>query len=566
MRVSRRKVKWYVADFETTGKRFYEEHGYVKVWLYAVSDSEGNIVNYGENIEDFLQWCSKNHGALIYFHNLKFDGTFIISYLLYNGFAHKEELFSHDTKGFSTLIGDMGEYYQIKINFSANKQVTIYDSLKLIPLSVREIAKAFKLPMEKGKIDYQDYTINDKTLDYVFRDVKIVAMAIKFFRDKGYTRMTIGSNSYHSFMDNVAGAKILFPRLGKEFINTWRMAYRGGRSQVNPIYANKIVKNVRRYDLNSMYPSIMAQRYLPYGDPIPCKTRGKYRFELYHIEAHFSLKPGHLPTLLQTATMFTKSGDTYYTNTEGVIDLYVSNLDWELVERHYDIHYVKFIEILGFRTIKGPFESWVLDMYEKKSNSEGGLRLVYKLLLNSLYGKFGSKCEGINKIPVLDDEGVMSFVNSELHDMPQYYLPMAIAIVSWAHVIIDDAIMQVGYPNFIYCDTDSVHTFAELPAEMVDNKELGKFKLEGIESISKYVRQKTYIYKEDESWNITCAGMPISIKEYLTRTYGDKTIDIFDLGLHIDIDTPGITENDLKLMPKKVRGGTLLTPVPFSLN
>ena len=84
----------------------------------------------------------------------------------------------------------MGEFYQMKINFKSNCQVTFYDSLKLIPMSVKEIAKAFKLPYEKGKIDYSDYTINDKTLDYVFRDVKIVAMALKFFRDKGYRRMT----------------------------------------------------------------------------------------------------------------------------------------------------------------------------------------------------------------------------------------------------------------------------------------------------------------------------------------------------------------------------------------
>ena len=559
-------MKWYVADFETTGKKFYIKHGYTKVWLYAVSDSDGNIVSYGDSIEKFLNWCAKNHGSLIYFHNLKFDGTFIVSELLKQGYQHKEELFSHDTKGFTTLIGDMGEWYSMKINFKANCEVTIYDSLKLIPLSVREIAKAFKLPMEKGSIDYEDYVINDETLDYVFRDVKIVANAIKFFRDEGYTRMTIGSNSYHSFIDNLAGAKILFPRLGKEFINEWRKAYRGGRSQVNPKYADKIMSNVYRFDLNSMYPSIMAQKRLPYGMPIKCKKRGKYEFELYHLIAHFRLKPGHLPTLLQTATMFTKSGDTYYTDTGGPIELYVSNIDWELVEKHYDILFVKFEEILGFKTVEGPFEQWVAKMYKLKSESEGGLRLVYKLLLNSLYGKFGSKCEGYNKIPILDEDGALTFVKSETKDMPEYYLPMAIAITSWAHKMIDDAIMTVGYENFIYCDTDSVHSLVKLPDELVDNKELGKFKLEGVESTSRYVRQKTYCYKEGNAWNITCAGMPQSIKNYLIRRHGDNVINIFSIGLKVDENTQGITEKDLKLMPKKVRGGTLLMPVPFSLN
>lgn len=566
MRVAKKDRKWYVADFETTGIKFYEEYGYTKVWLYAVSDSNGEIVNYGDSLDLFIEWCKHNHGALIYFHNLRFDGVFLISYLLSKGYIHKEEIYSHDKQGFSTLIGDMGEYYQIKVNFAPNKQVTIYDSLKLIPLTVRQIAKAFNLPMEKGTIDYEDYTINDTTLDYVFRDVKIVAMALKFFRDKGYTRMTIGSNSYHSFIDNIAGAHVLFPRLGKEFINEWRQAYRGGRSQVNPDYAGKIVKHVRRYDLNSMYPSIMAQQYLPYGSPIVSDKPGKYRFELYKVNTHFRLKKGHLPTLLHTNTMFNKTGDTYWVDTGGVIELYVSNIDWELVVRHYDIIYVKFEKILGFKTVKGPFEQWVSEMYKKKSESEGGLRLVYKLLLNSLYGKFGSKCEGYNKIPVLGDDGAIAYVNSEVHDMPQYYIPMAIAITSYAHLIIDNAIMLVGYENFLYCDTDSVHTLAELPPEYVDNKALGKFKLEGIEDISKYIRQKTYCYKEGDNWTITCAGMSQSVKNYLIREYGDNIIHQMSIGLTVDEHSPNIRPGDLKLMPKKVRGGVLLVPTPFSLN
>ena len=150
--------------------------------------------------------------------------------------------------------------------------------------------------------------------------------------------------------------------------------------------------------------------------------------------------------------------------------------------------------------------------------------------------------------------------------MSLYYMPMAIAITSWAHKIIDDAIMEVGYENFIYCDTDSVHTFVDLPADMVDNKELGKFKLEGTEEISKYVRQKTYIYKQDGEWEITCSGMPLGVKDYIVNRYGDKVIDVFDLGLHVDENSEGIRANQLKLMPKRVPGGVILKPVPFSLN
>lgn len=565
MRIKKCDLPWYVADFETTGLNEYERTGRTRVWLYAVCDGNGNIVNYGATIEEFLEWCSNNSGALIYFHNLKFDGAFIMSWLLEHDYQFVEQITSRSSKGFSTLIGDMGEFYQMKINFRANSHVTIYDSLKLIPMPVREIAKAFKLPYEKGSIDYSDYTINDVTLDYVFRDVKIVALALKFFRDKGYYRMTIGSNSFHSFKDNNPLFKKLFPTLEKAFIDRWRHAYRGGRSQVNPKYAGKILENVSRYDLNSMYPSIMANKPLPYGDPIPCTKPGKYRFELYKLKIHFKLKEGHLPCILRTGSLFSKAGDTYYVDTNGIINLDISSLDFALLKKHYDIYYIKYEEIVGFKTLIGIFKIWVDKMYELKSNSEGGLRLVYKLLLNSLYGKFGSKTSGRNKIPMLLPDGTVAFRLSDEHDMGLYYLPVAIAITSWAHVIIDDAIMTTGIDNFVYCDTDSVHTLGTLPAEIVDNKELGKFKLEGVEKISKYIRQKTYIYKDDE-WHITCAGMPYSSRDYIISKYGDDVINQFDYGLEVSLEDEGITPDQLKLMPKRVPGGMILVPSPFSIN
>ena len=43
--------KWFVADFETTGIKFYKENGYTKVWLWAVCDDKSNIVKYGSDIK-----------------------------------------------------------------------------------------------------------------------------------------------------------------------------------------------------------------------------------------------------------------------------------------------------------------------------------------------------------------------------------------------------------------------------------------------------------------------------------------------------------------------------------
>ena len=564
MRVAENERLWYVADFETTTLATYEEEGCTRVWLWSISDPEGHIVADGSTIDEFMAWCEKHHSSLIYFHNLKFDGSFIIWYLYSHQFEYCDKLLSHSSRGFSTLIGDMGEFYEMKVNFAPNRQVVFRDSLKIIPLSVREIAKAFKLPMEKGKIDYSDYTINEETLSYVHRDVQIVAMAMKFFRDKGYTRMTIGSNSYHDFQDNGLINKGIFPRLSKEWILEWRSAYRGGRTQVNPLYAGEILHNVNRYDINSMYPYVLAYMPMPYGRPIECE-KGTFQFEIYDVDIHFKLKKNHLPTLLKNHSLYNKAGDTDYTDSETKINLKITSVDLMLLERHYDIFYIKYNKIVGFKTSTVIFRQWVKNMYALKSSAVGGLRLVYKLLLNSLYGKFGSKPEGRNKIPTFTSDGYIAWEYGDVHDMSLYYLPVALAVVSWAHKLIDDAIVQVGYENFIYCDTDSVHTYATLPPDMVDQKELGKFKLEATESVSKYIRQKTYIYKDDDGWSITCAGMPQGVKDYLINTYGEDVVNIFAYGLTIDESTPGISPDQLRLLPKQVKGGTILTPHPFSI-
>ena len=557
--------EWFVADFETTNAVYYEENGYTRVWLYAICNSNSEIVNWGTSIEEFFKWCSKNPQVDIYFHNLKFDGSFILNYLFSNKYVYKPKLTRKDNRGFTTLIGEEGQYYQIKVNFARNKQVTFYDSLKIIPLKVKDIAKAFKLPISKQIIDYGDYTIDESKLEYVFNDVKIVAMALKFFKDKGFNKMTIGANAYTLFKQETKGFKDLFPALERDWLIEWRGAYRGGRTQVNPRHQYKILYNVNRYDINSMYPYAMSRFPMPYGEPIQLQEPNQYQFELYKIKVDFKLKPNHMPTLLKSGSMYSKQGDTYYIESDSVETIYISNVDLMLLKRHYDIYYLEYVEIWGFRTSKYIFREWIDKYYELKNNSQGGMKLLWKLILNNLYGKYGSKCVGKTKIPKIGEDGALEFELSDEQEMTIYYLPVAIAITSFCHMLIDDAIIETGIENFVYCDTDSVHTLGTLPQEMIDNKIIGKFKHEGVEEQCKYIRQKCYMYKENGQYNITCAGMTESLKAYLIEQYGDDTFNEFKIGLSIDDNSPNITLDDMKLRPLQVPGGTILVPIPFSL-
>lgn len=550
--------KWFVADFETTSEKYYERYGYTKVWLYSICDSDANIVNDGDSIESFIGYV-KAHlcGKAIYFHNLKFDGSFIIDFLLNSGYDYCDDI-SKSNKGFSCLISDTGEVYNIQVKFSSKRMVTFYDSLKLLPFKVSKIAKDFNLPILKEVIDYEDYTIDDRRLEYVHHDVQIIAMALKIIKNEGMTKNTTASCAYSQYQDMKTDSFLTnaFPPLPVDFLQEWREAYRGGRSQVNPLYAGKVVHNVHRFDVNSMYPYVMHDLPLPYGYPHRLNSYEEsknYRFSLLHIAIGFGLKPDCLPSLLKKQALYTAT-DTYYINSEGVIELYISNIDLDLLYRNYDCYGFEFIEGYGFDTSVRLMRDYVDKWYERKKVDKGAQRVVDKLMLNSLYGKFGSNVLMKKKIPYLD-EGEVEYRYSEDEEGKHYYLPLAIAVVSHAHRLIDDAIHSTGIKNFVYCDTDSVHTLGTLDPGIVDQTELGKFKCEAVEDTAKYVRQKCYITHEDNTYKVTCAGMPQEVKDRYLNEHKGREIKDFKVGLSVTG----------KKLPKRVKGGTILHEVTFNI-
>lgn len=223
-------MKKFTADFETV--TWLKNETYVWAWAICEIGNEENI-EFGNSIETFIEFCQKNNKSKIYFHNLKFDGEFIIYYLLKNGFTHIESKKEIAKKTFSTLISDLGMFYQITVYFNKSLKITFLDSLKIIPFSVEEIAKSFNLEISKLTLDYNKVrkkghilTIEEK--EYIKNDVLIVAKALNVLFKENLTKMTQGSNALNDFKEILTKSKFIhyFPTLDYDIDKDLRKAYK----------------------------------------------------------------------------------------------------------------------------------------------------------------------------------------------------------------------------------------------------------------------------------------------------------------------------------------------------
>lgn len=572
----------YTADFETT-----TDINDCRVWASAYMEI-GNIKNFkvSNNIDSFMEWCETANSD-VYFHNLRFDGEFIVNWLLKNGFSFSKK---GEPNTFNAIISSMNQWYMIDICYGrkGRKKIhtVLYDSLKKIPFKVSQIAKDFNLTILKGDIDYHAYRpvgheITDDEMKYIINDVQIMAEALDIQFKQGLLKMTTGSDSISDFKDTITKKKFdkLYPSISMELDTDLRFAYRGGFTWLNEKYVGKEINYGLVFDVNSLYPSQMKTRMLPFG--LPIEYDGEYEYDenyplyIQEVEFSFFLKDEHIPTIQIKKDLRFKHTEYLKSSDTELVRISVTNIDWELIKEHYHVSDVNFIRGWKFRQKMGDFNLFIDKWTHVKVNNDGAIKLLAKLMLNSLYGKFATNPNVTGKEPFLKDDGSLGLVVGAEEFKDPVYTPMGIFITSWARfTTISTA--QKCYDRIIYCDTDSIHLEGlEIPEaieDVIDDKRLGYWQHESTFKRAKYIRQKTYVqelfgkkYVNDDGeekiamcgksesdaikFSVKCAGMSDRVKE-------NVTFDNFERGF----------SSGGKLMPKHVNNGVVLVDTVFTLN
>ena len=487
-----KKYRYFVCDFETT---VYDKQDITEVWASACVEMFTEKVDIFHSIDElFEHFKSLDCNLVAYFHNLKFDGAFWLSYLmvdlgleqalvkpngeLTHAYWKKDRDMVNNT--FKYSISDRGMWYSIIIKVN-NHFIEIRDSLKLLPFSVKRIGESFKTKHKKLDMEYKGFryagcTITDEEKSYIRNDVLVVKEALEIMFKEGHNKLTIGSccleefektydkTDYANFFPDIYDIPLDKNVYGVENAGEYvRRSYRGGWCYLVKGKENKIYTNGTTADVNSLYPSMMSSesgnRY-PVGKPvfwcgnfIPDKALGENKYYFVRVRTRFYIKKNKLPfiqiknSFLYKGTESLETSDVlnprtgeycqYYVDKDGnkkptTVTLTLTMTDFQLLKDHYELVDFEILDGCWFYSEIGLFDKYIEKYKQLKLVSKGALRELAKLFLNNLYGKLASSKDSSFKVAYIKEDKSIGFLPVLENGKKAGYIPCGSAITSYA--------------------------------------------------------------------------------------------------------------------------------------
>jgi len=566
--------KTLVNDFYTMDIETIKHDRKLIPYLICAYNGTDYITSYGKNqktlFKTFIdQILSKIEPGItyIYAHNLSgFDGIFLLKHLLEYG---KLEPLIFNGKLISIKLIVKGD------KKSETKTIIFKDSYLLLPLSLRKLCKAFNIEKPKG---YFPFLLNDifysgvipkfenwtgvslsefenlvskykgklwsfqqEAIKYCKLDCKtLYEILVKFnelifneFKINIHKPLTLPSLAMIIYKTHYMPDNTIYQMLGRSEWNI-RESYTGGSVDVY-IPHNRLSSFLDRvkvlfiklyyYDVNSLYPFVMAFNDMPIGRPIA------FEGDISKIDpnafGYFYCKitsPENLAHPLLQRRIKTGAGLRTIAGLGSWEGWIYSEEMINAMKYGYQFEIIK-----GYQFDKGNlFKDYIIKMYDLRQQYDktNAMNLIAKLLMNSLYGKFGMKLtstelaiydistdfgkdslrdhidlfkESIEDFIKIDNylliirNSVLSVKYNEKEDMyhgQDINIGIAAAITAGARIHMSYFKNNTNF-NLYYSDTDSAVIDQPLPLEMVGNK-IGQVKLEHIINEAVFLAPKVY--------------------------------------------------------------------------
>ena len=490
------------------GKDWYSSY-----YLTDYQSSESLLIKV---FKDLL--ISKWNGYVVYLHNLsKFDGIFMLKILV--GLVPNKNI---------NLIIRNGELISIILfydYFSEGKKkrgkIHFHDSKLLLNSSLKKLANNFSVE-EKGFFDFKNINTTDtniliqmkeELLKYNKQDCLVLYQILEKFNKEIFELFqlniteypTISSLSFAIYRSNYM-VKGNIPISSLEVFKDISLSYKGGAVDVYKPYAEKVYV----YDVNSLYPSEMEKNLFPVGKPVKF-DKAIYPYNNIENVFGFVLAKVTCPDSINIPILLHRVGDKIIAGTGTWTDWYFSE------ELKYAITLGYKVEIIrGYHFKKERiFDKFVNALYNIRLQyaKDHSKNLIAKLLLNSLYGRFGmspvqenyevydkdtmlekdysnaislfnnSTEEGKDSSGELEDKEIISTISTynkknmrKDGKLMNISTSIASAVTAYGRIQIHKYKMLAG-DSLCYSDTDSIFTESVLPNTYVNN-DLGSMKLE----------------------------------------------------------------------------------------
>ncbi|KKL97563.1 hypothetical protein LCGC14_1833250, partial [marine sediment metagenome] len=379
------------------------------------------------------------------------------------------------------------------------RTIQLIDSLNYFLGSLEYIGES--IGISKLEMPHTDATPEDWDT-YCKRDVEVLYQAIIGFRkavkdlDLGNFQMTLASQAFtayrHRFMDQQILIHDKFAVCKME-----REGYYGGRTE--SFYLGTINASVYSLDFNSMYPAVMQKE--------------DYPVKLFRVFKNVTL--GNLVQLLETycvvAEVLIDTDQPIYPKRINKRLCFPVGSWWGVLttpELQYALRmgHIKETRLVSVYTKANLFRDYVTELYalrmDYRRDKNPVFEYVVKILLNSLYGKFGQngqKWEDTEHT-VEDSGGIIIEENPDTGQLSKYrvrlgktqefsrdgesensFPGLAAHVTAYGRMMLWDAIQQAGEKNVYYTDTDSLivnETGRRNLEALTDADRLGALKVE----------------------------------------------------------------------------------------
>ena len=600
-------------------------------YLTDFKDSNAMLISAIKNI-----MVKKYDNYKVYIHNMaRFDAIFLLKILANLGeikpIIHNDKI--------------------ISITFRLNDYVlTFKDSQQMLIGSLRSLAKSFGVETQKSIFPYDfvnennlnynasvpninyfnnlsreeylnyydsfnsnNWNLKNETVKYCNIDcISLYQVIIKFnqlifelFNINIHKYPTLSSLAFAIFR-TVFLENNTIPQLSGQVAKDIRQGYTGGAVDMH-LPENPEGVQLYAYDVNSLYPSIMLDKDMPVGKPV--LFEGNIRviepnaFGFFYCEI---IAPDNLKHPILQTHIKTDSG----IRTIAPLGKWKDMIFSAEMDNAMKLGY-KFEILWGYKfERKNVFKSFVNTLYNLRLNypKSNPLNLIAKLLLNSLYGRFGMidsfpNIKIINRnemdqfIDDFGDDG-MKFIelgnkilviyrsnqkdintlldgHKESHNVS---IGIASAITSYARIHMSQFKNNLNY-NLYYTDTDSIYIDKPLPENLVNDKILGKMKLENIIKKAIFLAPKVYYLETVDGKGIykvkgLSHNIELNINDFKNLLYKDsfiektqikwrKHIDVGNISVIEQLYTLKVTDNKRKLI---YQDNKLIGTNPYIIN